>query len=101
MAIPVGTQNAAIRILTLPDSKREFVHHDAPKLLSLEGTLDSRSRDLLPPRTGFVIAHDEVLIIDASQMKMKLLSIHDGLPHDTGVAQRSVSRRDRRTSNNV
>ena len=55
----------------------------------------------MPPRAGFVIAHDEVLIVDASQMKGQLFTVNFGFPHQTGVTERSVSRRDRLPSDNI
>src|SRR4029434_6980535 len=37
------------------------------------------------------IAHDEVLIVDTREMKVKLPSVYCRLPHQTGVTERSIS----------
>jgi hypothetical protein len=61
------------------------------KPLALEWTLDRFAGDLLPPRASLLVAHDEVLIINSRQMKVKLSSVYRRLPHQTGVTERSIS----------
>ena len=53
--------------------------------------LDRFASDLLPPRACLFIAHDEVLIVDTREMKVKLPSVYCRLPHQTGVTERSIS----------
>src|SRR6185295_10581993 len=72
-----------------------------PQPLAFEWSLDRFAGDLLPPRSGFFIAHDEVLIVDARQMEMKLPSVYRRLPHQTGVTECSISRHNRRPSHSV
>src|SRR6185369_6857146 len=57
--------------------------------------------DLLPPRPGLLVAHYEILIVDSGQVKVKRSVINRRLPHQTGVAERSVSRNQRNTSDRV
>src|SRR5690349_18437662 len=71
------------------------------QLLTLKWTLNRFAGDLLPPRTSLFIAHDEVLVVDACEMKVQHLSVHCCLPHQTGVTERSISSDDRCAPNDV
>ena len=57
--------------------------------------------DLLPPRSSFFIAHDEVLVIDTCKVKVQYPSVYGCLPHQTGVTERSISGEDRRAADSV
>ena len=57
--------------------------------------------NLLPPRASLVITHNEVLIINARKVKCQFLIVYLRLPHQTGVAERSVSGDDWQPSDNV
>jgi len=57
--------------------------------------------DLLPPRSRFLITHDEVLVINAGEVKVQHAPVYCRLPHQTGVTERSISGHDRRSANRV
>ena len=71
------------------------------QLLPFQWSLNRFAGDLLPPRSGLFVAHDEVLVVDTGQMKVQHLAVYRCLPHQTGVTERSISRDDRRVSNHV
>src|SRR4051794_23877130 len=52
---------------------------------------DAFARYLLPPRARLFVAHYEVLIVDAREMKTERSPVNCSFPHQTGVAERSVS----------
>ena len=56
---------------------------------------------LLPPRAGLFITHDEVLIVDSGEMKVKHSPIDCSFPHQTGVTERSICRHDRSAADRV
>src|ERR1700704_3470136 len=74
---------------------------DGTKPLAFEWSLDRFTGHLLPPRAGFFVAHDEVLIVDAGEMKVKLSSAYCRFPHQTGVTERSISGDDRSAAHRV
>jgi hypothetical protein len=51
--------------------------------------------DLLPIAPGLLVAHEEVLVVDAGQMKRQPPAGYISRPHQTGVTERSI-RRDQR-----
>src|SRR4029077_7826309 len=51
--------------------------------------------------SGLLIAHDEVLVINARQVKVQLPPVYCCLPHQTGVTKRSIRCRYWRSSDNV
>ena len=53
---------------------------------------DRLAGDLLPPRAGLLVTHDEVLVVDAGQVKVQLATIYFSFPHQTGVTERSIGR---------
>jgi hypothetical protein len=57
--------------------------------------------DLLPPRPGFFITHDEVLVVDTCEVKVQYPPVNRCLPHQTGVTERSISGHDRRAADIV
>ena len=54
-------------------------------------TRDRAPADLLPVGAGLLVAHQEVLIIDAGEVKVKLASIDAAGPDQTRMAKRSIS----------
>jgi len=60
-------------------------------MLAFQRPLDRFAGNLLPPRPGFFVAHDEVLVINSRQVKVKLPSAYCRFPHQTGVTERSIS----------
>src|SRR6266849_7182906 len=71
------------------------------EVMTLQRAEDRFSRNLLPPGTGLFIAHDEVLIVDAREMKMEHSPVYSCFPHQTGVTERSISGNQRSTSHGV
>ena len=69
--------------------------------LSFQRTLDRFPGYLLPPRTSFEVAHDEILVVNARELKMKLPSTYCRLPHQTGVTERSIGGDDWGAADNV
>ena len=67
---------------------------DGLEAVAFQGTEDRFSGDLLPPGTGLFIAHDEILIVDAGEMKVEHPSVYRCFPHQTGVTERSISGHD-------
>src|SRR6185369_9945972 len=57
--------------------------------------------DLLPPRSSLFVAHDEVLVVDACEVKVQHPTIDCRFPHQTGVTERSISRHDCRATDRV
>lgn len=57
--------------------------------------------DLLPPASRFFIAHDEVLVVDACEVKVQHAPVDCRFPHQTGVTERSIRGHDRRSANRV
>jgi hypothetical protein len=71
------------------------------KMLAFQRSLDRFTGNLLPPRSGFFVAHDEVLVINSRQMEMKLPATYCRFPHQTGVTERSISSHDGSAADNV
>jgi len=63
--------------------------------------MDRFAADLLPPAARLLIAHDEVLVVDAGEVKVQHPPVDCRFPHQTGVTERSISRHDRRAANRV
>ena len=59
-------------------------------MVALERAEDRFTSYLLPPRTSLVIFHDEILVVDAGEMKMQHASVNCCFPHQTGVTERSI-----------
>src|SRR6266446_1446757 len=74
---------------------------DRDQSLSLERAKDRFPGYLLPPRASLLVAHDEVLVIDSGQMKVKWPPVNCCLPHQTGVTERSISGHDRSAADHV
>src|SRR5262249_40516854 len=94
-------QHSALRTLTLPNRKRNLIVEDLLELVSFQWTMKRFAADLLPPRSGLFITHDEVLIIDTCKVKVQHPSTYCRLPHQTGVTERSISGHDRRAADSV
>ena len=75
----------------LPQGKGEFVigHEFQGGAFHVAG--DGTPRGLLPPRTCFTVAHQEILVVDARQVEMEFPSLRCSLPHQTGVTKCSIS----------
>ena len=70
-------------------------------MLAFKRAEDCFSGDLLPPRAGLFIFHDEILVINAGEMKMQYASVNCCFPHQTGVTERSISGTDWGTAHRV
>lgn len=71
------------------------------ELLTLQWTMYRFAADLLPPRSSFFIAHDEVLVVDTRKVKVQYPPVYSCLPHQTGVTERSISGHERRAADSV
>ena len=69
--------------------------------MTRKGPGDGEPGNLLPARARLLIFHQEVLVIDTSQMKAQGDSVHSSSKHQTGVAERSIRRDDRYTTESV
>src|SRR2546425_3040662 len=74
---------------------------DTLKVVAFQRAEDSFSRYLLPPGAGLFITHDEVLIVDAREMKVEHAPVYSCFPHQTGVTERSISGHDRSATHRV
>ena len=97
----VRLQYSTLRLLTLPDRERNLIVKDALELMALQWTMNRFATHLLPPASRLFIAHDEVLVVDAREMKVQHTPVDCRFPHQTGVTERSISRHDRRVANRV
>ena len=70
-------------------------------MVALERAEDRFTSYLLPPRTSLFIFHDEILVVDAGEMKMQHASVNCCFPHQTGVTERSISGTDWVTAHRV
>ena len=83
-------QHGAIGLFFLPQSKRELVLGHQAELRTFQWTCDRSPGDLLPEAARFLIAHQEVLIVDARQMEVQVASLNAAGPDQTRVAERSI-----------
>ena len=60
------------------------------ELPALQRTCDRGAGHLLPVAPSFFIAHQKVLVVDASQVEVQLSSIQTAGPDQTRMAQRSI-----------
>lgn len=74
---------------------------NALEVAAFQRAQDRLSGYLLPPGTGLFVTHNEVLIVDAGEMKMKHASLYSCFPHQTGVTERSIGGNDRSASHRV
>src|SRR5258706_11245121 len=88
-------------MLAFPDPKAHFIGWDQLQLGTLQWPKDTLSAHLLPIASGLFIAHQEVLIVDACQMKGKHFVAGPSLPHQTGVTKRSIGAHQRNASKEV
>src|SRR5579863_4165332 len=77
-------------LLRFPSLKGKFVGEDQRELRAFQRTRNGSSTDLLPIAACFFVAHEEILIIDAGQMKRQSAASHVSHPHQTGVTERSI-----------
>ncbi len=73
-----------------PEGEGEFVGMDELEGAALEGAGDGEAADLLPVGSGFFVAHEEVLIVDASEAEGERDAVDLARPHQTGVTERSI-----------
>src|SRR5213075_1562793 len=71
----VRPKYATLRLFVFPGRKCEFVKKNRPQVFALERAENRFTGYLLPPRDGLFISHDEILIVDAGEMKMQYSSI--------------------------
>src|SRR5207302_1756895 len=93
--------DASLRLLCFPKAERQFVGRDQDQIAALERTRDGSATDLLPIGSGFLVAHEEVLIVDSCKVKGQPQAVHVAPPHQTGVTERSIGRRDGHAAYNV
>ena len=74
---------------------------DTLEAVAFQRAEDSFSGYLLPPGAGLFIPHDEVLIVNAPEMKMEYASVYSRFPHQTGVTERSIGGHDRSATHRV
>src|SRR6202034_4748593 len=84
-----------------PLAKGKFIAEDEFEEWTLQRAVDSLAGDLLPPGSGFLIAHQEVLVVNASKIKVQGSPVHRSRPHQTGVTERSISDDDRHATNHI
>ena len=82
-------------------AKRQFIGENQRQLPALERPRDGGAADLLPVSPRLLVAHDEVLVIDAGQMKRQPQAVYISPPHQTGVTERSIGRHDRDAAHHV
>ena len=74
----------------LPETEAKFVLRHEGELASLQGTGNGHPRYLLPVAASLLIAHQEILVVDAGQVEVKLASVDAAGPDQTRVAERSI-----------
>src|SRR5882762_9311504 len=84
-----------------PKGEGEFIVRDRFEALAFGRAEDRFTGDLLPPRAGLFVLHDEVLVIYPSKMELRGATCIGCLPHQTGVTERSVGDKHRNASNHV
>src|SRR5438552_19159824 len=84
-------QYASGRRLLPPEAEAQFIHGDQFQARAAQRAGDGGAGDLLPGSSGLLIAHDEILVVDAGEMKSQRSPRRLPLPHQTGVAERSIS----------
>ena len=94
-------EHRALRLLRSPRREGQLVGMHQCELPALERTGDRGAADLLPIAARLLVAHEEVLIVDARQMKRQAQSRYISRPHQTGVTERSIRRDDRGPSYQV
>src|SRR5205085_10127413 len=85
-----GSQHAHRRALALPCRERQLVVVEHLQALPLQGPEDALAGNLLPPGARLLVAHDEVLVVDAREVKVQHAPVNGRLPHQTGVTERSI-----------
>jgi hypothetical protein len=73
-----------------PLAEGEFVAEYQFERSALQRAIDGLPGDLLPPASGFFVAHEEVLVVDSGEIKMQGSSVYRSRPHQTGVTERSI-----------
>src|SRR5208282_6090362 len=85
-----GCEHLAVGRFAAPLAEAEFVAEDEIERRALQRAIDGLAGDLLPPCSSFTIAHEEVLVVDAGEIKVQRPSIDRSRPHQTGVTERSI-----------
>ena len=84
-----------------PLAEGELVAEDEVERCALQRAVDGLASDLLPPCSGFAVAHEEVLVVDAGEIKVQHSSVDDSRPHQTGVTKCSIGDRDRHACDDI
>ena len=90
-----GRQDGSVRLLFLPEGEAELVLRQQAEVRTFQRAGNRGSRDLLPIAACLLIAHQEILVVDARQVKVQLASVQAAGPDQTRVAERSISDDDR------
>jgi hypothetical protein len=87
----IRLQHECIGVLGTEEGEPHLVPWHQLEVLAAKRALDGLAGDLLPPGPRLLILHQEVLVVDARESEPQCLAVHDGLPHQPGVAERSIS----------
>jgi hypothetical protein len=87
--------------LGAPLAEGEFVAEHEFERCALQRAVDGFAGDLLPPGSGFAVAHEEVLVVDAGEIKVQYSPVDSSRPHQTGVTERSIGDGDRYAANHI
>ena len=94
-------ENGPLRLLGFPGCQRQLIGINQSQPAALERPGNRSAADLLPVGAGFLVAHQEVLVVDAGQMKRQPQPCNISRPHQTGVTERSIGGDDGLTVNYV
>src|SRR5262249_14980219 len=89
------SQDLASGDFRLPLTESEFIRGDQIQGSPFERAIDGFAINLLPPRASFLVAHQEILVVDARQIKMQRSAVYGAGPHETRVTERSIGDGDR------
>src|SRR2546422_9821943 len=83
-------------MLGAPGCQRHLVSRNPAQALAAQLAQDAFAGDLLPPASGLLVDHEEILVVDADQMEAKDAAVYRTVPHQTGVTERSIGGQQRR-----
>ncbi len=86
----IELDHRALGVLAAPGLERHFVARDSSQALSLQWAQDALAGNLLPPTACLLIGHEKVLMVESRQMEAQHAAIDRTVPHQTGVAERSI-----------
>ena len=90
-------QDGAVRLLFPPECKAELVLRQQAELCPFHRARNCGTRDLLPIAACLLIAHQEILVVDARQVKVQFASVQAAGPDQTRVAERSIGNNNRQS----